>query len=306
MKNIAILIVVVLILVVMGLAFASFQVRETEAALVMTFQKPPAAPITEPGWYFKWPPPVQWVYKFDTRLRVLQAEIGETTTRGAVSIIVNTYVVWRIADPLQFHNTVETVQKAEDTLISQINDTQGRIIGQHSFGQFVNSDRSKIKFDEIQDKMLADLKGPVLKNYGIDVKMLGIRQLKISKDNTEKVFARMKSERNRRTETTIREGETKAANIIKDADLKRAELLAAAEARAKAIRGKGDAEAAQYYKMLEEDHEFAMFLRNIEALKATLAENATIIIKGDTEPFDILRRMPILTPNDPNDPNDPK
>ena len=306
MKNIAILIVVVLILVVMGLAFASFQVRETESALVMTFQKPSDTPITEPGWYFKWPPPIQRVYKFDTRLRVLEAEVGEVPTKGDTPIIVHTYVVWKIADPLQFHKSIETVQKAERALLNQINDNQGRIIGQYYFGQFVNSDPNEIKFEEIQAEMLADLKGPALKNYGIEVKALGIKQLKINKDSTETVFGRMRSDRNRRTETTVREGETEAAKIKKNTELKRAELLAAAEARAKAIRGKGDAEAAQYYKMLEEDHEFAMFLRNIEAIKATLAENATIIIKADTEPFDMLRRMPILTPNDPNDPNEPK
>jgi len=167
MKNLAVIIFVLLMLIILGLAFASFQVRETEAALVMTFQKAPDAPITEPGWYFKWPPPIQWVYKFDTRLRVLEAEVGETATKGDESVIVNTYVVWQIADPLQFHNAVETIQKAERTLREQINDTQNRIIGQYSFGQFVNSDPEKIKFDQIQAKMLADLKDPVLKNYGI-------------------------------------------------------------------------------------------------------------------------------------------
>ncbi len=300
MKNIGVVAFVTLILVVLGLAFTSFQVRETESALVMTFQKPPEAPITKPGWYFKWPPPIQWVYKFDTRLRVLEAEVGEPTTSGAVPIIVNTYIVWRIADPLQFYKAVETVQRAESKLLSQINDTQNRVIGRYSFGQFVNSDPEKIKFDQIQAEMLADLKDPVMRNYGIEVAALGIKQLKINKDNTEKVFERMKSERNRKTETTIREGQTEAAKIIKDAELKRAELLAAAEARAKAIRGQGDAEAAKYYEMLKEDPEFAMFLRNIEAVKATLADNTTLVIKADTEPFDILRQMPDLTP-EPNE-----
>ncbi|MBN2138611.1 MAG: protease modulator HflC [Sedimentisphaerales bacterium] len=305
MKNFAVIICVVIVLVILGLVFTSFQVRETECALVMTFQKPPDTPITEPGWYFKWPPPIQWVYKFDSRLRVLDAKPIETTTSGDVPIIVNTYVIWRIADPLRFHNAVETVQKAESTLNDQLKDTQNRIVGQYSFGQFVNSDRSKIKFEEIQAAMLADLKKPVLKNYGISVETLGIKQLKIDKENTAKVFERMKSERNRRTEKTISQGNAEAAKIRKDADLKRTELLAAAEARAKAIRGQGDAEAAKYYKMLEEDPEFAMFLRDIEAVKNTLAENATIVIKADTEPFDLLRQMPLLAPKDAGDPNNP-
>jgi len=58
--------------------------------------------------------------------------------------------------------------------------------------------------------------------------------------------------------------------------------------------------------MLEEDPEFAMFLRNIDAIKTTLAEKATIVIKADTEPFDLLRQIPKLTPKDPNSPNQSK
>lgn len=301
MKNFAVIILVLLMLVVLGLVFASFQVRETEAALVLTFQNPADKPITEPGWYFKWPPPIQWVHKFDTRLRVLEAEVGEPTTSERVPIIVNTYVVWRIADPLQFLNSVETVQKAQSSLREQINDAQNRVIGRHSFGEFVNSDKDKIKFGNIEEEMLADLKAPVLEKYGIEVKTLGIKQLQISKDISKDVFERMKAERATATKTIIAQGETEAVRITEDANLKKRELLAAAEARAKAIRGQGDAEAAKYYKMLEEDPEFAMFLRKVDATKTTLKENSTIVIKADTEPFDLLREMPKLTPKDPND-----
>ncbi|MHC4193038.1 MAG: SPFH domain-containing protein, partial [Planctomycetota bacterium] len=152
MRNIAIIIFVVLVVVVLGLYLVSFQVRETESALVMTFGKPKRG-ITEPGWYFKWPRPIQSVYKFDSRMRVYEADLGETTTKGATPIIVNTYVVWKIADPLQFFNSVGTVEEAESKLRGRINNTQGTVIGQYSFGEFVNSDPSKIKFDQIQGDM---------------------------------------------------------------------------------------------------------------------------------------------------------
>ncbi len=76
-------------------------------------------------------------------------------------------------------------------------------------------------------------------------------------------------------------------------------LLAAAEARAKTIRGQGDAEAAQYYKMLEEDPQLAIFLRNLEALVATLKERATIVIPADADPFRLLMGMPSLQPSKP-------
>jgi membrane protease subunit HflC len=297
MKNLAITIFIVLIITILGLYLVSFQVRETESALVTTFGKATSEDeIKEPGWYFKWPAPIQRVYKFDSRMRVFEADLGETTTKEAVPIIVNTYLVWKIAEPLEFFNAVGTVSEAESKLLSQISDTQNKVIGRHSFGEFVNSDPAKIKFKQIEEEMLADLKQTVRDDYGIEIKTIGVKQLKISEDVSKDVFDRMRAERNRKTEATIAEGNAEATKIKTDADSKKTELLAAAEARAKAIRGQGDAEAAEYYKMLDEDPEFAMFLRNIEAIQKILEKRSTIIFSADTEPFNLLRKMPALEP----------
>ena len=295
MKNIAITIFIVLIVAVMVLYLVSFQVREIESVLVTTFGKP-TREITEPGWYFKWPAPIQRVHPFDSRMRVFEAELGETTTKGAVPIIINTFIVWKIAEPLEFFNAVGTVKEAENKLRSQLGDTQNKVIGRHYFAEFINSDPAKIKFEEIQDEMLTDLKQAVRTDYGIEIKTLGIKQLKVSEDVSKDVFERMRAERNRKTEATIAEGNAEATRIKADADSKKTELLAAAEARAKAIRAEGDAEAAKYYKLLDEDPEFAIFLRKIEALKKYLEKRSTIIFSADMEPFELLREMPVLEP----------
>ena len=229
-------------------------------------------------------------------MRVFEADLGETTTREAVPIIVNTFIVWKIAEPLEFFNAVGTVSEAESKLLSQISDTQNKVIGRHSFGEFVNSDPAKIKFKQIEEEMLADLKQTVRDDYGIEIKTIGIKQLNVSEDVSKDVFDRMRAERNRKTEATIAQGNAEATKIRADADSKKTELLAAAEARAKAIRGQGDAEAAEYYKMLDEDPEFAMFLRNIEAIKKILEKRSTVVFSADTEPFDLLRKMPALKP----------
>ena len=295
MKNLAITTFIVLIIAILGLYLVSFQVRETQSVLVTTFGKP-TREITEPGWYFKWPAPIQRKHPFDSRMRVFEADLGETTTREAVPIIVNTFIVWKIAEPLEFFNAVGTVSEAESKLLSQISDTQNKVIGRHSFGEFVNSDPAKIKFRQIEEEMLADLKQTVRDDYGIEIKTIGIKQLNVSEDVSKDVFDRMRAERNRKTEATIAQGNAEAMKIRTDADSKKTELLAAAEARAKAIRGQGDAEAAKYYKMLDEDPEFAMFLRNIEAIKKILEKRSTVVFSADTEPFDLLRKMPALKP----------
>lgn len=298
MKNIAIPILIAAIFLVMAVYLVTFQVRETESAFVTRFGKP-VREVTQPGLYRKWPTPIEQVHKFDSRMRVLEAELGETTTSGTVPIIVNTYVVWRVAEPLKFLNAVKTIENAESKLRNQINDTQNRVIGQHAFGEFVNSDPDKIKFDQIQNEMLADLQAPVLKDYGIEIKTLGIKQLKISADVTKQVFERMKAERQRSTDRTISEGDAEAVRIQTEANRKREVLLAAADARAKTIRGQGDAEAATYYKMLQEDPQLAIFLRNLEALITTLKERATIVIPADADPFRLLTGMPSLEPSKP-------
>jgi len=293
MKNVAIPILIAVIFIIMAVYLVTFQVRETESALVTRFGEP-VREKTEPGLAWKWPAPIERVHRFDSRLRVLDSELVETPTRGAVPIIVKSYVVWRIAEPLKFLNAVETVADANDMIRSRINDTQNRVIGQHTFGEFVNSDPSKIQFAQIQAEMLSDLEGPVRQDYGIEIKTLGIKRLKVSEDVTKDVFERMKADRKRRTETTIAQGNAEAIGIRTDADAKRTALLAAAEGRAKAIRGQGDAEAARYYEMLEAAPELAMFLRNLEALTATLKERSTLIIPADVEPFKYLREMPSL------------
>lgn len=295
MKNIAVTIFVVLLIIFLGLSFVSFQVREIESALVTRFGRP-TRQIIEPGIYSKWPPPIERVQKFDSRMKVFEAELGETTTKGAVPIIVNTYVVWKIAEPLQFFNAVGTIKNAETKLRNQLSDTQNKVLGTYYFSELVNSDPLKIKFEQIQADMLADLKQTVRADYGIEIKTLGIKQLKVSEDVSKDVFEKMRAERNRKTLATIAQGNAEAAKIKTDADSKKTELLAAAEARAKAIRGQGDAEAAQYYKMLEADPELAMFLRDVDALKKILKERSTIVFSADTEPFKLLKEMPELKP----------
>ncbi len=295
MKNIAIAIFIAFIVITLSLYLVSFQVRDTESCLVTTFGKA-TRPLVDPGVHFKWPFPIQQVHKFDSRMRVFAPQVEETPTAGGEPIIVNTYVVWRIAKPLEFFNAVKTVRKAEDELLrSRIRNTQNSVIGRHYFSEFVNSDPARVKFKEIEAEMLADLRQAVADaNYGIEIRALGIKQLKVSEEVSKEVFERMKAERIRKAEAIISDGTVEANKIRTDVDRKSRELIAAAEARAKVIRGKGDAEAAKYYKMLDEDPELAMLLRNLESLEEILKDRTTFVVPTDKEPFNLLQGMPEL------------
>jgi membrane protease subunit HflC len=295
MKNFAIVILVVLIVAVMLLYLVSFQVRQTESALVMTFGKS-TRQITEPGWNWKWPAPVQTLVKYDSRPTIFEGVEEETTTKGGEPIIVQSYLIWRIAEPKKFREAVRDTAGAEKLLRSRLRDAQNNVVGRHYFSEFVNTDRTQIKFGDIETEMAAVIAEPVKDAYGIKIESVGIKMLKINEKVTQDVFARMRADRKRKTEATLAQGNAEATRIKSDADSKVTELLAAAEARAKAIRGSGDAEAAQYYKMLEADPEFAMFLREIETLKKILKERATVVLPADAEPFKLLRQMPQIEP----------
>jgi membrane protease subunit HflC len=302
MKNIAIAIFVTLIIITLSLYLISFQVRETESCLVTTFGKPTRS-LTKPGWYFKWPFPIQQVHTFDSRMQAFEIEVEETRTAGGEPIIVKTYVVWKIAGPLEFFNAIKTVKKAEDEFLrSRIRNTQNNVIGRHYFSELVNRDPTKIKFEEIQNEMLNDLQQDVADTKcGIEIKTLGIRQLKVSEEVSKEVFARMTAERNRRAEAITSQGNAEAIKIRTDAKSKSDELVTAAEARAKVTRGQGDAEAAKHYKMLEADTQLAMLLRNLEALQKILENRTTFVTPTDMEPFTLLKGMPDMQPLETNE-----
>lgn len=298
MKNVSVLIFVILIAAVLVLYFVSFQVRETQKALVTTFGKPTRS-ISEPGWYWKWPAPIQTIHEFDARAHLYEGIMEETTTRGGEPIVVTSYVVWKVGDPQEFLEAVQDKGGAEEQLKSLLRDTQNSIIGQHYFSEFVNTNPDEIRFKDTEDDMYKTLKKRLAdKTYGIDIKAVGIKQLGVSEEVTKDVFERMKADRKRKTEAILAAGNAEATKIKTDAESKRTELLAVAEAQAKAIRGEGDAEAAKYYKLLEADPDLAMFLRDIEALKKILKEKATVVLSAETEPTKLLREIPDLKPRE--------
>lgn len=298
MKNIWIFIIVILVIVISIMLLFSFQVRETEVALVTTFGRATRTE-TEPGLkFFKWPRPINVVHKFDSRYHLYESQQEETNTKGGEPIIVTSYVVWKVGDPLKFLNAVQDKTGAENRIKGLLRDTQNSVIGKHYFSEFVNSDPAKIKFTEIEQEMKDAIADHAFNEYGIDVKLIGIKQLGVDKEVTKDVFERMKADRQRKVNKIIADGKAEADKIIAEANAMKAILEAIAKAEAQDIRGAGDAEAAKHYEKLEEDPDLAIFLRDIDALKKILEEKSTIILGADTEPVKLLRGIPDIEPKE--------
>jgi len=154
---------------------------------------------------------------------------------------------------------------------------------------FINTDPAQLKFDDIEQEMLAQVSGTAKEKFGMEVKFLGIKRLGFPESVTQKVFERMKEERQRLVKQFEGEGEREATKIRSAADRERNELLAKAEAEATKLRGEAEAEAAKAYKTLEQNPELAVFLQKLASIEQVSKERATLILDQNTPPFDLLR-----------------
>jgi membrane protease subunit HflC len=220
----------------------------------------------------------------------------ETTTAGGEPIIVKSYAVWAIADPERFLTSVKDTKSAESSLGTLLRQAQNSVIGKHYFSEFVNTDPEKIKFEQIEKEIVSAVRTKAEEEYGIAIKTVGLKQINVPKDVTAKVFERMKADRTRKIDAILAEGRAQAERIKSDAEAKQQELLAVAATQAQVIRGEGDAKAATYYEMLKEDPQLAMFLRNLSALKEILREKTTIVLGVETDPIDLLKGIPDMSP----------
>jgi membrane protease subunit HflC len=126
--------------------------------------------------------------------------------------------------------------------------------------------------------------------YGVDVEFTKIRQLVLPKDITEKVFDRMKKERETLAADIKQAGEEEAKKIRANADSNKTKILAKAKSDAKLLKGQGDAEAAKHYEVFSKDEDLAIFLRELETLRNSLEKRSTVILTTEDGPYRLLRK----------------
>lgn len=274
---------------VLLVAVFSFQLPQTESAVVTTFGRP--AEVTEAGLHFRWPFPFQRVYRFDRRVRCFEGGEGkleETMTGDGHNLLVGIYVNYRIRDAKTFFVTLENLTKAESQLNSWMRGFKNAAFGRYRFNQIINTDPKQMKLAEIQNAIRADLSKQA-SSYGIEIVGVGINTINVPKTISEKVFDRMIAERKRIADKYIAEGNSEARKIRTNADSERTIKLADAEAKAKEIRAQGDAEAAQYYAVFKQNPELAEFLRKLDSLKVVMKGRTTLVVDTRTPPFDLLK-----------------
>jgi membrane protease subunit HflC len=281
-----------LLLIIFGFLLFTFQVRQSEVAVVTTFGQPTR--VVDPGPHWKWPWPIQKVHKFDKRIQNFEDKFDEALTPDNVNLLSMVYVGWRISDPVVFFPKFandpnrEPVKKAEETLEGLIRSAKSAVIGKHPLLDFLSTNEAQ--FVKIETEVLNLVRAQVrTNNYGIDVDFLGIKKLGLPESVTSTVFEQMQSERQVLISRTQNEGEAEAITIRSDAERKAAEMLANAEGQATRIRGEGEAEAAKSFKVFQQNPELANFLQSLTALELSLKDRATLVFDQNMPPFDLFK-----------------
>lgn len=319
MKNKLAIGIAIVVVVILALYSSAYQVRYDQVAVETLFAN--ATPPTEkgvltdnsgsvkvkPGLYFKWPAPFGDVKTYTTRLQVLDDVAEEQLTADGFTIVLRTYAIWHISDPYAFYRTLKDEGQARAKIEQIVRSTRG-VVAKYKFEQLVNQDASKLKLKELEEDFLAAVRlqldpatngveengvkkeGP---NYGIAIDHFGLRRLVLPEKVTESVFVRMQETRKTLAEHTRSAGLAQAGRIKSDAESTRKTILSFAELRAQKIRAEGDRKAAGAYTAFVADQEFAIFLRQMEALKKMLATNTTFVLDAnDLSPLGLFTPAP--------------
>ncbi len=260
-----------------------YQVRYDQVAVRTTFDKADASSVQNtPGLKWRLPWPIHKVTHYSKRLQLLEDKLEELQTADGKSVIVRTYLTWRIENPLEFYITLKDPAEASRQLSSRLREIRG-IISRYRLDELVNIDPAKLKLTAIEDDAKRALEESLAAaGYGLEVVSVGIYKIVLPEATTEKIFETMIKTRERLAENALQEGQAQASAIRSEATSARDRILAFAERRAQTIRSQGDREAAKEYESFAKNEEFAIFLRKVEALKKMLDHNTTFVLSTDS------------------------
>ncbi|MCF4152001.1 hypothetical protein L2W58_09350 [Dethiosulfovibrio sp. F2B] len=284
----------VITIVVLLLYMFSFVVPFNETVLITTFGRADQAGVRnsagdESGLFWRWPWPIQKLYRFDRRIRVLSESLEQQETSDRQVIVVQGYVSWKIINCLDFFRSMKTVEEAERLLRDRMR-TACSELGNFRFDQLISIEGAHVEKAEkaILERMRLDLEG---RRWGIALERMGISRVLFPEKITEAVFQRMRQTRQRMAQKARSEGEAIAKGIMAKAASDSDRIMAFARRRAQEIRSEGDALAAGYAEAFALHQDFALYLRQLETLENTLQHNTTFILDSGMAPYSLLDEM---------------
>jgi modulator of FtsH protease HflC len=247
---------------------AVFSVQQTEQALVVRFGKPVDV-VTEPGLHFK-APFIDAVIPVDKRILDLENPSQEVIASDQKRLVVDAFARYRIKDALRFYTSVGSIQAANLQLTTLLNASLRRVLGEVTFIQVVRDEREAL-MGRIRDQLDHEADG-----YGIQVVDVRIRRADLPEQNSQAVYERMKTERQREAAEFRAQGAQKGQEIRSNADREATVIVAEANSQAEQIRGEGDAERNRLFaEAYNQDRDFFAFYRSMTAYENGLKSGDT-------------------------------
>lgn len=280
MKNsFGLVLAVVAALVLIGLYSALFTVYQTQQALVLRFGEPVRI-IEQPGLNVKIPL-VDSVIFVDKRILDLENPSQEVIAADQKRLVVDAFARYRITNPLRFYQSVGTIEGANSRLATILNSSLRRVLGESSFIEVVRDQREAL-MGRIRDQVNREAAG-----FGINVIDVRIRRADLPEANSQAVFQRMQTERQREAAEIRAQGAEAAQTIRARSDRDSTIIVAEANATADKLRGEGEAQRNEIFaQAYNQDRGFFDFYRSMQAYEASMKSGDTrMLLAPDSEFF---------------------
>jgi len=273
-------IVAAILLVALILAYgALFTVYQTRQALVVRLGQPVRV-VTEPGLHFKIPL-IDSVISVDKRILDLENPAQEVIASDQKRLVVDAFARYRINDVLKFYQSVGSVERVNSQLSILLNSALRRVLGEATLTHVVRDERSQL-IARVRDQLESEAQ-----SFGISVVDVRIRRADLPEQNSQAVYQRMQTERQREAAEFRAQGSQRAQEIRARADRDVTVLLANATSTAEGVRGEGDGERNRIFaEAFGRDPDFFAFYRSMQAYEAGLKNSDTrMLLKPDSEFF---------------------
>lgn len=285
--------VLVAVAVVAGvLSSTVFIVGERNFALVFALGEVRRV-LTEPGLYFKLPPPFQNVVMLDRRLLSIESQDAERIqTSEKKNLLIDSFVKWRIADPRLYYVTFAGDERAAIMrLQAQIRDALNASVNVRTVRDVVALER-----DVIMNEVRESVRTRALP-LGVDIVDVRLKRIEFAPEIAESVYRRMESERLRVANELRSIGAAESEKIRAGADREREQIVAEAYAKAQAVMGEGDAAAAALYgTAYSQDAEFYSFYKSLEAYRQSFGRTSDVLIVDPSSDFFRFMKSPTGRP----------
>ena len=269
------------IIVVLGVvAFqALFVVKEVNQAIVLQFGDPKKI-ITQPGLNVKIPF-IQNVVYIDRRVLYLDNPSEEVIAADQKRLIVDAFTRFRIVDPLKFYISVGNENVARSRLATIINSRIRSVLGTQELATLLSVDREK-QMATIQQNVNTEAQ-----NFGINIIDVRIKRADLPQANSEAIYKRMQTEREREAKEFRAEGAEMAAKITSTADKEVTVILANANKQSEIMKGEGDGQRNRIFaNAFGRDPQFFGFYRAMQSYeKALIGGDTSLILSPDSDFF---------------------